>query len=518
MTKKRLLFLISFVLYGSLSGQDLVQFNDLTFTSEIEQRIFDDYFNKKVTDHFDLFMANGQLLREPAMKAANERFSNYISAQAEKLQSKKNEKKVKMIYDDIHKTFLSKYELKNKFEDIFYNGHYNCVSASALYGLAFEKLKIPYTIKEKPDHIYLIAFPDNEGVMVETTSPVGGFYKADPQFKYNFVKVLKDQKLITAQEYGNKTTDELFDKFYFGKDANITLTQLIGIHYMNGGIFLMEEEKFLEAYHEFEKAFLFYPSERAGYLLMVSGLEAFRRKETKDSAHAEILGKLSRYKRYGVLSDMVKAEYAGVVENLLFDKGESEALDAYYKKLISMIRDPELRDELSFVHYYENGRYYFNKARFRECLPYFEECLKLKPKHLDSNRNFIVAMAESLRNKPNLEVMEKFEEYSAKYPVLLENNIFNQMLGSIYLMQIRISFEASKASDGEKFRAQFEKFRADHSEANFDSQLIGEAYSSAAVYYFRKGQTAKSKAVLSRGLELDPNNYQLESRRRMIQN
>lgn len=515
---KRLLILFTFFVHGCLWAQDLVQMSDLTFSSEIEQRIFDDYFNKKVTDHFQLFMANGQLLREPAMKAAHERFLTYVSQQTEKLQAKKNEKKVKMLYEDIHKTFLSKYELKNKFEEIFYNGYYNCVSASALYSLAFEMLNIPYAIKEKPDHVYLIAFPDNERVMVETTSPVGGFYKADPQFKFNFVKVLKDQKLITAQEYSSKTTDELFDKFYFGKDGNITLTQLIGIHYMNGGIFLMEEEKFLEAHQEIEKAYMFYPSERMGYLMMVSGIEAFQRREKKDLTHAETLGKLSRYKSFGVQADMIKGEYAGVVENLLFDKGESETLDAYYKELIAMIREPGLRDEITFLHYYENGRYNYNKARFRESLPFFEECLTLKPKHQDTNRNFIVALAESLQNKPNLDVMVTFESYSKKYPALLENNIFNQMLGSTYLIQTRLSFEDTKVADGEKFRAQFEKFRGEHAEVNFDSRLLGAAYSSAAVYYFRKGQTSKAKTILNKGLEIDPNNYELESRKRMIQN
>jgi tetratricopeptide (TPR) repeat protein len=520
MIKKSLLYLVVSLLgYFTTRAQELVTFQDLTFSSETEKTVFDDYFNKKVTDHFQLFMANGSLLKEPAIKAAQKRFTDYLqTVQAEKLQVKKNEKKVKILYEDIHKTFLTKYETENKFEDIFYNGYFNCVSASALYGLAFQTLGIPFVIKEKPDHVYVIAFPDQESIMVETTSPTAGFYQADLQFKTNFVKVLKEQKLISAQEFGSKTVEELFDKFYFGNDIDINLTQLAGIQYMNAGIFLMQNEKFNEAFNEIEKAYLFYPSDRIGYLLMASGYDAFQKSQKKDLAHARLLGKLSRYKKYGVTTDMVTGEYYNVVQELLFNKGERENLVAYYDHLISVLDNVELRSEITFLHNYEHGRYFYNKARYKESLPYFEECLKIKPRHEESLRNTIIAIAESSRNKPNPEVIETFESYFEKYPALAENNIFNQMLGSAYLIQVRISFEMNKATEGETYKSKFEKFYAAHSEVNFDGNMIGNAYSAGAVYYFKKGQTSKSKAFLAKGIEMAPNNYELQSRKRMIEN
>jgi tetratricopeptide (TPR) repeat protein len=430
---------------------------------------------------------------------------------------RKNDKKVKAVYDDVHKTFLAKYEMKNRFEDIFNNGYYNCVSGTALYGMAFQHLNIPFTIKEKPTHVYLIAYPDQERILVETTTPVGGFVAMTPHFKQGFVKMLKEQKLISSQEYASQKTDELFDRFYFGSQGNITLLQLLGLQYFNEGVYFLQEEKHLDGLHQLEKAYLFYPSERVAYMLMSALHETFKQRETKDLVHASCLSHLARYKKYGITSDMVLGEFGRVMDDLLFDKGQNEKLEEYFNELESSLKDEGLRTEISFMYHYENGRLLFNQARFRESISFFESALKLKPKHQETNRIFIAALANLIKNSTNAEAIKTLEGYAQSFPTLLENNIFNEMLGTLYLIEMEMSFETNKPEEGEKHKKKFETFYSAHQEVTYYTQAIGQAYSAAAVYYFRKGQTPKAKTIIARGLEFSPNNYELITRKRMIE-
>lgn len=506
------------LLYTSGFCQEpLVTLAELTFTSEFEKTVFYDHFEKKKSDGFNLFIASGQTLNERAIGQAVQRFNDYVSAlNADKVSSKKNDRKIKLIYEDVHTTFLRKYELENRFEDIFVNGYYNCVSASALYALVFEKLNIPYVIKEKPTHVYLIAYPSQERILVETTTPAGGFVTINQQFKQSYVKILKEQKLISSQEYSTGNTNELFDRFYFGEDHDITLTQLIGIQYSNQGVYLLQNKEYMGAFKNFEKAYMFYPSDRVAYMMLSSAHEVFKERQEKDSVHAATLAILSRFGKYGIKRDMIRGEYSNVVQELLFDKGQKESLQKYHKVLMSAISDKSLKEDLDFFHHYEMGRMQYNQARYKDALPYFETCLKIRPGNQETLSIFIVSVAESVKNKPNTEGIKSMEDYAAKHPFLLENNVFNEMLGTAYLMEMRLGFTQQQAAQGEKYKSTFEQFQSKHNEVIFNPYLIGEAYSSAAVYYFRKGNTAKAKAVLNQGLVISPNNNELTNRKRMI--
>lgn len=515
-------FLLSLLLtlgfITTLAQDTLVRFDEVNFTSAFEKKVFEDHFLHKRTDLFKLFMASGSSPKEPAIDEAKNRFYAHLDkSHSEKLSSKKNDKKIKLIYDDIHKTFLSKYEIKNRFEDIFHNGYYNCVSGTALYGLAFHHLNVPFTIKEKPTHVYLVAYPDQEHVMVETTTPIGGYVTMKPQFKQSFVKMLKDQKLISNQEYVSQSADELFDKHYFGAQENITLLQLLGLQYFNEGLYLIEEDKYLEGWYKLEKAYLFYPSERVAYVMLAAAHESFKRRETKDLVHASCLSRLSRYKKYGVTSDMIQGEFSRVIEDLLLDKGQTEKLKEYFHQLEKTLPDQNLRKEIAFMYNFENGRLLYNQARFQESVAFFEECLRLKPKHQETNRIFISSIAQSLKNDSNHEAIKVLEEYANKYPELLVNNIFNEMLGTTYLLEFDMNFRASKVAEGEKYKNMFEAFYTAHQDVSFNKNIIGQAYSAAAVYYFKKGQTSKARGIITKGLELSPNNYELISRKRMIE-
>ncbi|MBL7858305.1 MAG: tetratricopeptide repeat protein [Cyclobacteriaceae bacterium] len=514
--------LISFILLICLRSpaqEPLVSFDDLTFNSTIERDILTNHFLNKKTDLFQLFMANGRLLNEASLLKGQQRFSDHLKELDQKTAAiKKNDKKIKVIYTDIHQTFLQKYEEVNSFEDVFYNGYYNCVSATALFGLAFNRLSVPYAIKEEPTHIYLIAYPNSERIRVETTTPSLLLKPIDETFKQSFVNTLKAQKRISAQEFASKSTNSLFDQYYFGNQMELTLFNLVGIQYMNDAIEQYEAKKPEQAYMQLEKAYLFYPSEKIVYMLLMAGTTALEDRKVKDVTHATYLGKLSRFKNYGITSDIIVGEFSLVIHKLLFEEGQLEKLNSYHTSLKKGVSDIQTNVEIEFLYNFELGRYYYNNAKYKEALPYFETCIDLKPNHLDATTGFLSALSRSLDTSPgnNLQIIKSLESYASLHPGLHQNNTFNNMMATTNLVQFTQDYGFDRAAEGERNKDLFERYIEKHPDLPLNHNLIGQAYSVAAVYYFRKGQTAKAKSIISHGLLISPNNYELLTRQRMI--
>lgn len=494
----------------------LVRFNELTFYSEFERETFLK-FKKREINLFDLLIANGNLLSNEKISDSRSKFYSYVTALGNETAGKKTEKRVKAIYDNLHTKFLSKYELKNRFEEIFYNGYYNCVSATALYALAFEALKIPYSIKEEPTHVYIVAYPYAERIVLETTSPLGGYYTLSDDFKQNYIRKLKEQKLISASEYASQDSKVLFDKYYFGQDTEVSLQQLAGLQYLNDALYKADDKKPEESFRQLEKAYLLYPSDRIANLLFYTGAQAFEAHKEKDSTHAVMLGKLSRYTSVGVDPEMIVGEFARVTQDLLFTAGKKKQYEQYYRILDRSITHEKIKSDLAYHYQRESGRLLYTQGKYKDALPYFEKTLTLRPENLEMQGIFLATIAQTFNSKSNnLDIIKQLDDYNARFTVLQNNNHFNGLRAAAYLIQFNMSYTTNKISEGDKYRELFEALSSKYPDVAIDANLIGQSYSNAAVYYYRKGQVSKAKQLLASGLKYAPDNYELITRQRMI--
>jgi len=496
-------------------GQDsLVYLQELSFSSKEEESAIREFFNKKEKDYFLLFSQAGK----KSSASSKEKFYAYLNKMGyEKMADKKQDKKVKFIYENVHGAFLSKYEGKSLFSDIFENGDYNCVSATALYCMAFDYFKIPYTIKEKPNHVYPIAYPNNQQVIVETTNPMVGSFAFNDQFKASYLENLKKQKVISNQEALTKSTNELFDRYFFKEELNITMDQLFGIQYMNDGIFKLEAEDANGSYKQFEKAFMLYPSENIANGLLVSYLKAFQSKTKKDTTHAILLAKLSRFSKYGITQELVKGEFGMATNSLLFDQGKPNDYTKYFNALNNHLKDPETKEEISYIYYYETGRYYYNQGKYFQSQPYFEKAFAIRPNNQDVQNTYLQLIERSLRAASDAqEGISLLTEASGKNPVLASNNKFNSMLAATYLAKFNDDYKSGSVQEGEKARLFFEDIYGKDRDLSVNTEFIGQAYSTAAVYYFRKNQTVKSRYYIDKGLELAPGNRELINRKHYL--
>lgn len=492
----------------------LVLFGEIKFSSDFERQVFRDA-RKGKADLFSLFIANGNLLTDAKIADSRTKFYEYVnSLNVDDI--KKNEKRIKYVYDNIEKKYLKKFEVKSRFEEIFYNGYFNSISASAVFALALDKLKIPYSIKEEAVRVYLIAYPLGEKIVINSLPEMGGYFEISDSFKESYLKRLKDQKMIPESEYNASSLKDLFDKYYFDQGADVTPVQLASIQYVNEALFLSGQKKEDVAYSLVQKAYTLNPSDRYAYLLMVTSAAAFEAHKTRDSVQAVQLAQLSRYIRFGIDREGIISEFGIVIQKLLFEENARAKFEMYFRVLNKNLRDRQIIDEITFLYNFHYGRYYYSQGRYAEALPFLEKTMDLKPVDVDTQTLFLSSFGNAYKNYPGTEIAPKLEAYDKRYASLKENNNFTMMMASVYLGEFYQNYLLGKAADGDKYKALFEKLMTAHPDAPVNPNMIGQAYSEAAVYYYRKGQVAKAKQIIATGLKYAPNSYELKSRQSMI--
>lgn len=503
----------SLPLFGQ--ADSLVVFKDLTYQSEFEKKTFESILRRNV-DPFNLLMAAGNVLTESKITESRERFYDFVTFIGNESVDKKNEKRIKYVHDQIHNKYFKKYEIRSQFEELFHNGYYNGSSASALYAMAFDKLKIPYAIKEDQTQVYLIVYPEGERIILKSVPELGGYFALSDEFKKEYIKKLREQKIISADEYINSDVPHLFDKHFFGL-GELNLVQLAALQYLSEGIYIIDEKRYKEAFVLFEKAYVLYPSDRVAYFLFATASMEFSNLTKFDSYHAVLLSKLSRYRAFGSDPEKVEYELQRVSQKLLFEGGQYDAFETYYNVLDNALSDPKLKERLAFRFKYECARYYFNRGMIDEALPHLEKALTLKPDNVDTQAMFVAAIGRRLdAGREDVKLLGDIERYGQTYPSLQNNNNFNAMLAMSYLIRSYLSFGQKKVSEADAYRARFEGTMEKYPGLKIFSELVGEAYSSAAVYYFRLGQTAKAREIVNKGLKYAPGNYELAIRKNMI--
>lgn len=491
------------------------------FQSNQEKEAFEQFQPADLTSRFSLLYA---IKPSPQGKQAAlfaeqvHRFTEELRPKIEK--QKKPEKKIKKIHKEVHQTFLKKYVLKNYFPDIFSKGEYNCVSATALYGLVLEQLGIPFTLKETPTHVFLLAYPETERIALESTDPQVGYLVFDHKFKSQYIAQLRKMKLISEQEFQSKSLETIFEETYFD-NQDISFQELIALQYYNDGIYKLEEEAYEAGLQQFEKAYQLYPSSRIAYLIYNSTILAMEKKTYSDSLYIDHIARLSRLEGIVELKDVVKGEFARFTLDQLSNKSQNDYYTRMYHKLVAQLNDSLLINDLAHIYHYEKSRVAYNKGEFSSALEHIEKAYQLFPDDSDNQALLNACLGQRLNTLSSLDEQTLLvENFVNTYPKLRENNMIYSQLLQLYLMQFGQAYELGQEKKGKKYKQQFENTYKQGLEQTegylLDARLIGRAYSVAAVHYFRKGQTTHARQLLNKGLEYAPNNMELLQRKQMI--
>lgn len=489
----------------------LIYFKELEFNSEIERENFLVLLAGDESSLFEGFM-NIKLEDEELVKSKKKNLYYQFDQLKEIKRGKKNAKYLKKIYDELHLRFLRKYEEIISFESVFEDGRYNCVTASALYGMAFDHLDIDYTIKETPTHVYIVAYPDQDQIVVETTDPVNGFRNITDGFKRNFISILQQQKLIDSNEL-SAGIDSLFDKYYYSADE-VDLKQLLGLQYYNMGVASIQEKEYKEALSNFGKAYFLYSSKQITDMLFASISLILSEVSYENPDDVKYLGMINRFRSHEISDAEIEGEFGRLTQAILFDKNDTVAYDSAYNILTQMIpkEDSSLRRQIDYIYHYERGRVLYNRAYYSQAIPFAERAYELKQESIESETLLIACFSNIHINASAFDALNGLNKLLDSYPSLTNNKRLGSIWLNLHLQMMYESFVERKTKLGFEYKSQFEKLALEYPGFKYDRKVAGSAYAQLVAHYFRRGQMSLARKSLREGFVYSPNNPELKIR------
>ena len=503
------------------SKDTLIRFSDLSFNNEDERLLFEKYLIQKDSSVLiDLFLIPLDRSKRISTKSATEKINRSVLYINENFSSaKSNAKKIKLTYDYIHKTFFKVYKLSNSFSEIFISGEYNCVSASALYSFIFEKTNIPFSIKEKPTHVYLYAYPNSDKILIETTSPDFGYYQFSVQFVSKYVEDLYRSKQISKEEYDSENVNNLFNKYFFS-DKDISLRQLLGLQFFNYGIFSSDKKEHKLALDWFKMAYVIYPSKSVFYVMQDALFEQLTNVKYNELSDIDNFLLLVRYYeceknesfRIKVLNEFVKIKDAQLIN--------ANNVDLFIKShqlISSEIKDSVLRNDIDFVYWYEMSRVAILSGKNDNIDTYLYNAYFLNPSNVDLRALISHRVLNKISNfSDSKKVMDDLNASTKKYPFVKDNENVLEVLNNCYLDIAYMSYAQQKIKKGEEYIAIFESNTKEDSNNSINQRYVESAYCEACACYYRVGNKVKAKAMLLQGLKYAPDNFALKERLRQI--
>jgi len=407
----------------------------------------------------------------------------------------------------VHSQFLKKYSNNEYFPEAFQSGLYNCVSASMIFSLVFDQLRIPYKVVASSDHVYLIANPGEHSIVIETTNP--GFEKAifTGEFKRQYVNYLRTSKLISDDEYKNKSIDEIFEE-NFDEVRDAEFNNLPGFQYYNKALTKMENNENQLAYELCQKAYFFYPDQQFKVLLYNSLLYQLEKCDFSKVADIDYLAQFSRFENTDM--SVVAGIFNNVIAHYLQYTDKEKYCDSLFNRLVLQIKDKATLEEVSFSYFMQMSYRYQNSDKVEH---YVANALKIKGNHQDANSisiNYIHRKLISMYNSNALlDTVKQLQfrfDYNGIRPVLKDYEMV------AYLRIAKDSYENKQVKEGDKYLSLFEEKCIDPVENRQPlCSAIESTYHSIAVYYFYKNDKTMAKNLVNRGLKYLPGSNLIKS-------
>lgn len=498
-------FYASLTLYSRTDSDSLVTFSDLNFHSDLEKQATLRFLNNQA-DAFELFMAIDAEISDSDIKFSENSLATAIfELKSKGIEDKKINKKIKTSYQDIHSKFLNKYNENEYYPVMFRTGTYNCVSASMLYAQVFDLLAIPYKVMASSNHVYLIANPGAKSVVIETTNP--DFEKAifNGEFKRQYVNYLRSSKMISEDEYKNKSSEEIFEERY-NEVREVEFANLPGMQYFNKALTMFEQNKYSEAYELSKKAYFYYPDQKVKVLLNNTLLFQLEKSTFDNVADIDYLLQYSRFENAD--SEIIVGIFGNIINHFLQYTDKEDHCNQLHERLVSNISDENLKEELSFT--FNLMMSYRSKSpdtRFH----YIERAIRIKNNHRDANRMFISSIDIKLNDIHNshalldtIEYLSTTYDYEFLTPVLDGYRLFG------YLRVAEDEFEDKNIKEGEFYLDLFEQNCTPPIEETRLRYVAERVYRKIGVYYFYRNKT-KAREVVNRGLTYVPNSRSIKS-------
>lgn len=525
---KKLYLLFSFV-YISLCAHAkadsvYIDVSTLKYASDFERTQFSQLDKKGTFNalHF-LYCLDSTVTAEKAAQI-EQKLNTFFDEKLTPLIGNKNtDKAIKAVFKQIHDNLLTKYVKESRFERLLDNGEYNCVTASALYALAFQKFGIPYQLRSTTDHVYVIANPGPNQLLIEATDPVGGAFSYNEQYKRTYIDMLVKQKMISKQENNETPLEQLFQKHFYTSDT-IDLKQLIGYHYYNNGVALIGAQEFAPAANQLMKAYYLNRNSKVEHLLFLAlAAQIGQNFDVTDTTH------LQRYFMFCKLGketdfDALYNSYVQASDELLVRKDDTQKFDEISQYLFRNLPDTGTVNKFKEHYYYALA---YSHATKKEFLPAYKNilsayCINSKNIRVNAMYSELDKFIFSFLSGDDMYGLDEEESKNSVNhdSIVSEIETIVSNCGAIDGAKWKINFMMVKASaffnnkqieKGNDMLATAEKLAATNKLTEFEDRYIYTGYSAAYRRFYIDYNIPKAKEYILRGLKLDADNKSLKN-------
>ena len=481
---------------------------ELRYHSVFEHKVFDEYEDGE-SDYLSLISALNPDTDEREVELYSDWIDEIVEAiRKDRFERLSEEKKIKAVNTYVKRSLLITYSQKTTFDDLFRFGNYNFITAACIYALVLDELNIPYRINESLSHIYLLAFPETGKIVVETTVSEFRYFLFDHATRTSFVQYLRDNDLIDEITFRSKTTKELFDKYFFPQ-ITLSLQELAGLQYLHKALENIENEEHKTAYFNLQKAYYLYPSCKVQYMLLVELYEILKALELTSAEDLVYLAIAPRYIPIGFNPDYFLKRFSDITVIYLFEQENINEYDRIFRYLKGEVNNQYIFDNMSLLYYFELGRMYFNSGKYEMALDNLEKAFDYQAVNKEMQALFVRAVAGFATTSGAAELIPRLEYYDEEFEIVEQYDIYLMVKMHTYLQYFGESFQVGDAATGDTYMAEFENLVRDNPEIGIDHYMLGRSYSSAAIYYYQRGDIERSKQIVNQGLELAPDNIEL---------
>lgn len=427
-------------------------------------------------------------------------------------------KRVKKIFETTKKRYLRNYALYSFFPDFASNGTYNCVTGSALFAIIFDELNIPYDVVEVPRHVYLVAYPDDLQIGVESTN-INGIYYWTEYSKLHAVSYLVTIGKVTNEEIKVKGVDATIEEFFYAYNE-LNFEDLAGLQFFNKALYYNDVKENKKALEFAQKAQAVYSSDRNTYL--IGGLLGELIRETTFD-NVLIVDYITQY--YAMTDkksekDRMEGTFKYVFQEALLTRRDFTFTDSseilVRKNLVNEIQRNQFLSDMALI---EAG-WHIGRNNTDGALKAAKKGYLLTPENFqfqDLISSLIIENAIATEPDPN-DFIDSLKIYEKNYPFLAEDENFTQFSILFYAFGISDVFLINDAEYGYELVVELERIldRNDIDKDNRISPDIAEAYGEVATYHYRNKDYVEAMEWIRKALKYDPESESLERKRYYI--
>jgi len=480
------------------------------FHSRFEKALFDSASTGTTRDHVLLFaLIDSDSSECVSMQNSLDRF--YGRVLSPMLKGKNSKKKAKIIFDEVRRQFLRRYVDTAFFSRVFRDGTYNCVSGSALYAIVLGHYNIPYEIHELPTHIYVVANPNNDPILFESTSP-RGYVQFSEKLKANVIGQLVNRNYITKEDVESVGASKAFDNYFFSKKI-IDIINLAGVQYWNASIRAYTDQADKRGLEMIRRTQLLFPSERNAVVrtIFLDGALADSRFDCLDDIEMLVeYGNLSKLERN---HKRVIDEFDEILhKNLILNSNKKFCSDAC-TIMVKKLTNKDMVAEVKRLRHTYFAKYYYLKNNADSALLEADFVYNSNPNNSEIQNLIHDCVFKKLQiSKASPASIATLDQAVVKYKYLSSDAFVKAAYIELYARQSYLNFQANQPQPGMRYMGLLEKSLSAAPEVDKDEMLLGYVYAEAGSYLYRQHQYDSALRMMQHGLHFSPDHPEIKIR------